>query len=140
VYLQASVSWLTALTAGISSGALGVSPIDGGMALRLVSAIHRGGNLPDAYVANTTVLAAMITPGTRSIAIPPLYAPSWLQIPVQWVAQLAAASGVSMPNDGPLQISAECALDARGYWATAFQTIGWTPFVPSTFPVPLVDC
>jgi hypothetical protein len=62
----------------------------------------------------------------------------WLEVPSQWVQQLAGL--VTMPANGPLQLTSECGIDAYGNWATVFQAIDFTAYTPTVLPVSPVNC
>jgi|GEM_PF-5022615 len=129
--LQAPTTWLNAL----------IALADGGVGnLRLVKALVSDTDRPfnaarmfddsgTATKLTDSQIAALINAAGRSIAVPALYVPAWLEIPSAWVLRLA--NNAPMPQSGVFQLSADCGADFQGAWAAAFQALGFTSYTPA---------
>jgi hypothetical protein len=146
--LRMTSAALTTLTGGIGTKFLdpailnpspGEASHSGG--LRLVGTQPPADRQLGIVPGNSAAIGALINTGAQSIAVPATFGPAWLQIPPQWVNALFAGTGVTPPTDGPLQLSTECALDARGIWATALVQSGlFAAFAnPTALPLPVLS-
>jgi hypothetical protein len=128
--LRASSAWLTAMN---TLNGAGSNP-----SYRFAATAP-----PSQMNASTTLSSSQVPPTTLNLGSQTISAPGSIQanviIPSALVRAVAGVNSASMPSEA-LQLSAECACDFQGAWAAVFLALGFTPFVPTVTPVPVMSC
>jgi hypothetical protein len=138
-YLRATSAFLTAIAAFAGNGVQLVNPGNENTGLRLVLPSAPADRQPAIVPGSSATIAGLINAGAQTITAPAGYGFCWLQVPGTWLKALFAGTGVQPPSDN-LQLNSECALDARGLWATALVSSGLLAAFasPTVLPLPVL--